>query len=173
MPEICKNCKKLPWAKLAKRRCICHGCNLDIGCGNNKQKGFLGVDKKELVGVDLVVDIETTPWPFPRSIVNKMLCSHSLSYIKPWLFIDVMDEMWEMIHPDGQLLVIVPYAGSFGFYQDPLRTKGYNEATFSYFDPDHKSGLYQIYQPKPWHIVRHHWSPLHNIEIILEPRNKN
>lgn len=173
MRKLCKDCNKLPWTKLAKRRCVCHGFNLDVGCGNNKQKGFLGADRKEVFGVDFVFDLEKFPWPFKHNTVDKMLCSHMLSYIKPWLVIDFMNEMWEVINKDGQLLIVVPYAGSFGYHQDPLRSKGYNEASFAYFDPKHPSGLYKIYQPKPWHIERLHWNPLHNVEVILEPRNKN
>src|SRR5258705_4426078 len=146
MKAVCKNCNKLRWGELAKRRCVCHGFNLDVGCGADKQKGFLGVDKKPRFGVDFVYDLETFPGPFKHNTANKMLCSHMLSYIKPWLVIDFMNEMWNLCHEDGQVLIVVPYAGSFGYNQDPLRAKGYNEATFAYFDPTHPSGLYRIYQ---------------------------
>ena len=32
------------------------GIQLDIGCGSNKQKGFVGMDKRDIAGVDIVHD---------------------------------------------------------------------------------------------------------------------
>jgi hypothetical protein len=29
-----------------------------------------------------------------------------------------------------------------------------------------------VYRPKPWKIARMHSSPLHNVELVLEPRKK-
>jgi len=78
--------------------------------------------------------------------------------------------MWRVIHPDGQALIAVPYAGSFGFWQDPTHTKGYNQATWAYFDPAHSSNLYSIYRPQPWLVTRCNWNPYSNMEVILEPR---
>jgi len=40
---------------------------LDLGCGPNKQHGFIGVDAVALEGVDIVCDLESHPWPFPTS----------------------------------------------------------------------------------------------------------
>lgn len=38
---------------------------LDIGCGGNKQEGFIGMDKRELPGVDIIHDLEVFPWCIP------------------------------------------------------------------------------------------------------------
>lgn len=170
MPKICDYCVKLPWGLTAKKRCICHGFNLDLGCGPHKQKGFIGSDKRDINGVDLVFDIEKFPWPVPGNSVDKLLMSHVLEHMKPWLVNDIMNEMWRVMHPNGQALIAVPYAGSFGFWQDPTHTKGYNEATWAYYDPAHPSRLYTIYEPYPWKITRCNFNPLSNMEVIMEPR---
>jgi predicted SAM-dependent methyltransferase len=187
MPKVCENCEKLPWSSTAKKRCICHGFNLDLGCGGNKQKGYLGSDKRDLPNVDLVFDIENVPtdqnprekdgitfkdvgWPIPDEAVDHLLMSHVLEHMKPWLVIDIMNEMWRVMHPQGQTFIAVPYAGSFGFWQDPTHTKGFNEATWAYFDPSHQSHLYNIYRPQPWKVTKCIFNPIYNMEVILEPR---
>lgn len=119
MPKVCDECLKLPWSETAIRRCICHGFNLDLGCGPHKNKGFVGSDKRDIKGVDLVFDIEELPWPIPSNSVDKLLCSHVMEHMKPWLVIGIIDEMWRVMKHDGQTLIAVPYAGSFGFHQDP------------------------------------------------------
>ena len=42
---------------------------LDIACGNNKQKGFKGVDIVPGDGVDFVWDLEQYPWDVVRKII--------------------------------------------------------------------------------------------------------
>lgn len=168
MKKFCVDCEKLPWVTGAKKRCLCEGFNLDLGCGPHKQKGYIGTDMRAIPGVDLQFDIEELPWPIPSDSVDKLLCSHVLEHMKPWLVIDILNEMWRVVKEDGQVLIAVPYAGSYGFWQDPTHTKGFVEASWTYFDPDY--ALYNIYKPMPWKIVRCNSSPVHNMEVILEPR---
>lgn len=59
------------------------GCNLDIGCGANKNPGFVGLDILDLPGVDIVWDFNRTPWPLPDECVLKAVASHVLEHILP------------------------------------------------------------------------------------------
>ena len=173
----CSVCSKLPWSEDALQRCLCDGFNLDLGCGPSKQPGFVGLDKRPVAGVDIVWDIESvvegckcTPslhWPFLDNSVDNLLCSHVLEHMKPWGFVDIMNEMHRVVKSSGQVQIAVPYAGSYGFWQDPTHTKGINEATFEYFDPTKE--LYRVYRPSPWSIVRLNYHPLYNLEIVLRP----
>jgi SAM-dependent methyltransferase len=59
------------------------GIRLDIGCGQNKQPGFVGIDYVQYGDVDIVWDIEVTPWPLPDECVLTAICSHTLEHINP------------------------------------------------------------------------------------------
>lgn len=132
------------------------GVRLDVGCGANKQLGFVGMDKRQVKGpdgkdiVDVIHDIEVFPWPFADESVLDILCSHIIEHIKPWLMVDFMDEMWRVMKPGGQLVISMPYGVSYPYVQDPTHCNPCNEATFQYFDP--RFPLYKIYEPKPWLI---------------------
>lgn len=141
---------------------------LDIGCGPNKHPGAVGMDRRKLDGVDVVHDIEEFPWPFPDETFDKVLASHVIEHLKPWLMIDLMNEIWRVTKVGGQLLVAMPYAGSPGFYQDPTHIKTWNENTPLYFDPAH--GLYGIYEPKPWQIKVNSWHSDGNLEVVFAKR---
>jgi SAM-dependent methyltransferase len=138
-------------AKLLEER---GGIRLDIGCGASKQPGFVGIDMMDLPGVDIIHDLEETPWPLPDGCVLTAVASHVLEHINPHkgVFINVMDEVWRVLKPGGQFAFVVPYAGSHGYYQDPTHCNPINETTMGYFDPLHVSQLYQFYKPKPWEI---------------------
>ena len=106
------------------------GVRLDIGCGRAKQDGFVGMDVREVEGVDIVHDLETFPWPIDPDTCLVVLASHILEHIKPWKFMDpagrpcVMGEIWRVLKPDGQLLISCPYGVSAGFVQDPTHCFG-------------------------------------------------
>lgn len=126
------------------------------------------MDKRAVDGVDLVHDLEIVPYPLPDACCKVILASHILEHIKPWLTLQVMDELWRIMRPEGQLLVALPYAGSFGYYQDPTHCNPWNEATPTYFDPDYP--LYQVYEPRPWKILQNDWLSNGNMEIRFAKR---
>lgn len=140
---------------------------LDIGCGGNKQKGFIGIDKRELPGVDIVHDLESFPWPVPDNSCEIAIASHFIEHVKPWLMLDLMNEVWRVLEVGGDFCIAVPYAGSRGYWQDPTHVNGCNEVTWQYFDPEYP--LYGIYNPKPWKIKK--GFPVYqiqgNLEVIL------
>jgi len=57
---------------------------LDIGCGENKQPGFIGVDFRKLPGVDVVQDLSLFPWAeIPSECADMVMASHLLEHIDP------------------------------------------------------------------------------------------
>lgn len=59
------------------------GIKLDIGGGNNPNPGFVCMDILPLEKVDIVWDIERTPWPLPDECVLTAVASHVLEHITP------------------------------------------------------------------------------------------
>ena len=154
------------------------GIQLDIGCGANKQPNFIGMDVRDLPGVDIVHDVEVYPWPLPDDCVLQAVCSHLVEHINPakFGFINFMNEVWRVMVPDGRFAIVCPHGSSQGFLQDPTHINAINETTWAYFDPEEsrtQGMLYNIYQPKPWRIVHLSWSPNANVDVILEKRAIN
>lgn len=144
------------------------GIRLDIGCGDNKQKTFVGLDKRKLEGVDIVHDLEVFPYPLPDGCCLVIIGSHIVEHIKPWLMLQFMDELWRIMKVGGQLAMSMPYAGSPGYWQDPTHCNGCNQATWQYFDPI--KPLYDIYKPKPWKLEKGFptWQVTGNMEVIMD-----
>lgn len=142
---------------------------IDVGCGEKIQPGFIGMDKRKLDDVEIVHDAEVFPWPFEDNSVSVIKMSHFVEHVKPWLTVDLINECWRILEPDGKLLISTPYAGGFRYWQDPTHCNGFNEATFSYFDP--REPLYQIYRPKPWRIDNLFWQIHGDIEVSMTKIN--
>jgi hypothetical protein len=148
---------------------------LDIACGENKSPGFIGIDVRDLPGVDIVWDLEKYPYPLPDSCVNRSIASHYVEHINPAGFgmIKFMNEIWRVMQYDCQFAILLPYGGSPRYWQDPTHINGCNENTFRYFDPiidGQASELYYIYKPKPWKITSLRYDPLGDIEVLMTKR---
>ena len=146
---------------------------IDIGSGANKQgPDWFGIDYRKLEGVDLVHDLEKTPWPIKSNTFDLAVASHVVEHIQPahGIFLNFMNEAWRILKPGADFLISAPYATSPGMFRDPTHVNFVNEQTWAYFDPADemfKGGLYGIYAPLPWHIKANTWHQNGNIEVIL------
>lgn len=146
---------------------------VDLGCGERKcGPDFLGMDVREVPGVDVVHNLEVTPWPFPTESVTLLSASHVVEHINPhdFGFIKFMDEAWRVLKYGGQFRISTPYAGSTGYWSDPTHVNPCTHHTFHYFDPLQVTGLYSEYKPKPWKIEQLYFQIDGNLEVLLSKR---
>lgn len=149
---------------------------LDIGCGANKvAPDWVGMDMRELPGVDIVWDVERYPWPLPGDCIQSAVASHLVEHINPhkFGFVNFMNEVWRVMQVGGEFAIACPHGYSPGYLQDPTHCNALNETTWAYFDPEEPSTggmLYNIYKPKPWKIKYLAWDPAANIEVVLVKR---
>jgi SAM-dependent methyltransferase len=146
------------------------GIKLDVGCGRNKQPGCLGIDRFPMPGVDIVHDLQRFPWPVPSGICSMIVMSHFWEHVEPRFRTPLMEELWRIIRPDGQLFIACPYAGTWLAHAHPEHYSCPNEATFTFYDPNYPlfwSGSYG--RVKPWRIVRQDFNVAGCIEIVMEP----
>jgi SAM-dependent methyltransferase len=155
------------------------GIRLDIGCGVNKNQGFVGMDIQPLEGVDIIWDWNKRPWPLPDECVLMAVASHVVEHIPPvsivgdetkFPFVEFMDEVWRVLKVGGEFALVCPHGNSQGYLQDPTHVNSLNETTWVYFDPEHPTGFYRFYKPKPWKIKFLSWDPSANIEVVLVKR---
>ena len=148
-----------------------YGIRLDVGCGINKQKGFVGIDIVPHECVDIVHDLQVFPWPVPDDSCYQILLSHVWEHIEPKYRFQLMDELWRICKADGQVMIAAPYAGSWGDAAHPAHYSCPNNHTFTFFDPDYP--LYNVTsykKPLPWKLIRNDYDMNQCVQVILEPR---
>lgn len=94
---------------------------VDLGCGNRKEPGALGVDWWPGDAVDLVADLNTFPWPLDENAFDRIVCSHIIEHVA-----DVVGFMSEIhrIGQDGALVEITtPHFSSTASWQDPTHCR--------------------------------------------------
>lgn len=125
---------------------------LDLASGNNKQKGFIGMD---IVGppetdADIVHDLLTFPWPFDDNSVDEVFSSHFLEHIphgndpRKDLMFEFMDEIYRILKPGGLARFVCPYYTSVRAFQDPTHQRFISEPMFNYFNKKWREELNQL-----------------------------
>jgi SAM-dependent methyltransferase len=90
---------------------------LDLGCGKNRQPGFIGVDVRQFEGVDQVVDLRK-PWPWADGSVEAVHCSHFVEHLTADERIHFVNELYRVLAPGKTAQIIVPHWNSHRAYGD-------------------------------------------------------
>jgi hypothetical protein len=102
-----------------KKIAVADPLKLDFGCGPHKREGFQGVDAIEFVGVDFVVDIRRTPWPWDDASVAEANASHFLEHLTAKERCAFVNELHRVLVPGGKCQIVTPHWASNRAYGDP------------------------------------------------------
>lgn len=113
---------------------------LNMGCGSDIRVGWINLDKVPLVGVDVVVDIETEPLPFDDNSFDLVLAKDVLEHCSHPL--QVIDEIQRVLAPGGSLRLQVPHFTSRGAYLDPTHVRSFSIDSFEFVTRGHERSYY-------------------------------
>jgi SAM-dependent methyltransferase len=113
---------------------------LNLGCGQIKIPGYLGVDKIKTAETDVVHDLDVRPYPFAESSIVEIIADNVLEHVV--LLLPTMEELYRILEPNGIIKIRVPYAKSDAAFKDPTHKNFFTEDTFSYFSADHHFSFY-------------------------------
>ncbi len=106
---------------------------LDLGAGQNKREGFLGVDL--YAETDIKADLMKFPWPWKDESVEEVVSSHFFEHVPGAIRGQFMDELWRVLIPGGKATFITPYWSSMRAIQDPTHQwPPIAEASYLYFN---------------------------------------
>ena len=108
---------------------------LDLGCGDRKSPGYIGIDIAGTDAADYTFDLTSRPWPIDDGVVDGIVCNHFFEHLNGLQRITFMDECYRILKPRAQLVVVVPYWSSMRAIQDPTHQwPPVCEASFYYFN---------------------------------------
>jgi len=148
--------------------------SLDIGCGTNKKKGYLGIDKYAGEGVDIIFDLDFldkrgVQMPWLDNSVDEVRMHHSLQRVENP--INVLNELHRILKPWGMIEITVPHAFSWSAWANPFHKHHFIPETFTeYFASDKLVKRQEIDNQmrniKPWHIDKISYTP---VPVGVEP----
>lgn len=95
--------------------------NYDVGCGPSKANGFIGIDVRKLVGVDIVHDLNILPWPIQKSSVDLLIASHVIEHVND--AVAFMSEIYSVLKKGGKAIIRYPHFSQRHTFRDPTHKR--------------------------------------------------
>lgn len=92
---------------------------LDLGCGNKKTEGFIGVDIVPGENVDIVCDLSKAPWPWEDDTIEQVYSMHLLEHIPGPDRITFFNELYRVMKVAAQAQITTPNWSHACAYGDP------------------------------------------------------
>ena len=106
---------------------------IDLGCGNRKMPGCIGIDRIPYDGVDIVHDMNE-PMPFEDNSISYIMASHSLQYVHHLQ--PVLEEIYRVCKHGAIVCIIAPYAHVTAHMTNPHFKQFFNEHSPRYWTED-------------------------------------
>lgn len=137
---------------------------LDLGCGNQKHPGAIGVDQSPNAQADIVHDLNHFAYPFEDNEFDRIYCTDVLEHLAD--VIRTMEEIHRIARPGAQIFIRVPHFTSMHAYGDPTHRHFFNSQSFDYFcDGFPQYQFYTSVRFKKVRIKLNFWK-LHRIDGI-------
>lgn len=103
---------------------------IDLGCGNNKQPGYVGIDRFETIDADIVCDMERS-LPLEDNSVDYIIASHSLEHVND--IMKIMKEIYRICKHKALVCIVAPYYHTSLNLANPFHKVVFNEHTPRFF----------------------------------------
>ena len=106
---------------------------LDVGCGQNKFPGAIGIDANPRSHADVIHDLGVFPYPFADNQFDEIVCRHVIEHVP-----DVMSfvvELHRITKSGGRLKIVTPHYSNPDWATDPTHKNHFNSYSFTCFVP--------------------------------------
>lgn len=103
---------------------------VELGCGYTKSEGYIGVDRFEMPGVDIVADLDQSI-PLESDSVDMLLASNSLEHLEN--LSHTMSEIYRVCRDRAIVHILAPYHNTSLNQANIYHKQVFNEDTFRFF----------------------------------------
>lgn len=104
---------------------------IELGCGNSKPDGYIGIDIVNLDGVDIVANVEKGLGFIPDNSVDIISSRHFLEHVSNYELL--IREIHRVLKPTGIHKAIVPHFSNPHYYSDYTHKNFFGLYSFDYF----------------------------------------
>ena len=101
---------------------------LDIGCGENKTPGAVGMDVNPNTSADVIHDLDDLPYPFANDSFDEVVARHVIEHVREPM--SVMIELHRIVRAGGVVKVLAPHWTNPDFATDLTHRNHLNSYSF-------------------------------------------
>lgn len=104
---------------------------LDIGCGNAKTPGAVGIDSNPATQADIIHDLNAYPWPLESDAFDRLICHHIVEHVAD--LVRFMEEAHRVGRAGALIEIVTPHFTNRFSYTDPTHVRHLGLRSFDYF----------------------------------------
>lgn len=126
---------------------------IDLGCGEAKVTGAVGVDNVDLPSVDVVHDLLQFPYPFEDESAETIYLNHVIEHFILNDTQAILAECHRILQPHGELIIRVPHVFCVAAWVDITHKQAFTFGSASFWDARSGKRYYRETQ-NSWHSTR-------------------
>ncbi len=126
---------------------------LDIGCGQAKWPGAIGLDISPFSAADVIADVNWRPWPFADSTFDRIICKHIIEHVADML--GFMEEVYRIARVGAMVEIVTPHFSNRYSFTDPTHLRHLGWRSWEYF-----AGGRAVQNPN---LIQRFWETQHSI----------
>ncbi len=103
---------------------------LDVGCGDNKTKGAVGIDMQRGDDVDVICNLDFKYFPFKNNIFDVIICQDVLEHVSNIVL--TLQELFRISKNNSIVKIRIPHYTSRYAYNDPFHLNFYGIGVFDF-----------------------------------------
>lgn len=98
---------------------------LNLGCGFDREEGYINVDMSPECFPDVVWNMEKTPWPWEDNSVDEIKLQHVLEHVGQTTeaYLNIWKEIYRVCRNGAVIHIRVPHWDHENFYHDPTHVR--------------------------------------------------
>ena len=104
---------------------------LELGCGNSKKQGYIGIDQINYKCVDICGDVHRALDLIPENSCSKIYASHFFCHINDWE--ELLNKCYRVLKTGGTLSIKNPHYSNPYYYNDPTHIKYSGLYSFNFY----------------------------------------
>jgi predicted SAM-dependent methyltransferase len=116
---------------------------LDLGCGDNKVEGAIGLDNIALTGVNIVHDLLNFPYPIENESYDIIHLRHVIEHFDNKEINDMLNECHRILNINGKLMISVPHVFSIAAFTDISHKSYFTFNSGKFWDKTHSKSYYK------------------------------
>lgn len=133
---------------------------LDVGCGDKKTPGAIGIDIAGLSGVDIVHDLDCLPWPVETASYDKVVMLNIIEHLTDT--IKTMGEVYRILKPGGIVHIETVYWNHKYTWSDPQHKHAFTELSWQFFTGARKD----YYMDYRFELVSFEWQYDYHLKML-------
>lgn len=105
---------------------------LNLGCGTDIKLGYVNLDKFKFKGVNVIWDVNKTPYPIKDDSFKEVIMYHILEHVDD--VVKTMEEIYRISKNGALIKILLPYFSGLDYIKDPTHRHPFSAATFDFFE---------------------------------------